>query len=149
MQELSDAFTPIYYWSKLFGIPLKFTKRTRMCDPINITLHFQRKWSSVICLLCFTLNIGGNIAFLAFVHETSLAKSSTRNWNYVINRINYSFATMAIHSTLLFRTCIHWPKLVHLISSWESSLNNKSSQRNYRRLKHVSLVCSTYVLLVS
>lgn len=147
--ELNSAQSPVLRWSRIFGIPAEITRQQRLNGSGQVTLvqRFTSKSSAAICLIFYLLNVGGNIAFLASINETSVPKSTTRTWNFNINRTNYSFATIAIHSTLLFRSCIRWPTLRRMFSSWESS-NKKLSQRNYHQLRRFSITCSLFVLLV-
>lgn len=139
--QLVQALSPIVRWSKIFGIPVEFVNNNRNAG------YVQCKWSTMFSFLVYLFNIGGNIAFLAFIHEFPVQRSSTRSWNFIINRLNYSFATIGIHTALLMRTCICWPALRRLLQSFQSN-SVKLNKKDYRQLKYASIACSSFIILV-
>jgi hypothetical protein len=139
------SLRPITTWLQIFGIqpPLISSVNSNSCCNRFVVLI-------PIAVMFFLLNVGCNAFALGQINWNASKKnisSSTRNWNSIINEINFSFLTLATHSALLFVSYfMAWKSLTEVLQRLEQGHQFDSS--NYKKFRSICIAGSCFMCIV-
>ena len=115
---------------RLLGIPM---------DSSSIRFPILRYWSLTFGWIMFSANVSVNILVIYFPlwkHlNTNNIEMTTSLWNFIINQINITVASMAGHIGLLAWTAPNWSKVVSTLNQIERM--NIFTLNDYNQFRHV------------
>jgi hypothetical protein len=139
------SLKPITTWLHIFGIQpplISSVNRDSYCNRFVVLIP--------IAVVFYCLNVGCNGFALGQMKWNVIKKnysSSTRNWNSIINEINFSFLTLATHSALLFVSYfMAWKGLTEVLRRLEQC--HQLDSGHYKKFRRICTVGSCFMLIV-
>lgn len=140
------SLKPITTWLQIFGI------QPPLISSVNQNSYCNRFLVLIpISVVFYCLNVGCNGFALGQIKWNATKKnyssSSTRNWNSIINEMNFSFLTLATHSALLFVSYfMAWKGLTEVLRRLEQC--NQFDSGHYKKFRRICTVGSCFMLIV-
>jgi hypothetical protein len=139
------SLKPITTWLQMFGIQpplISSVNRDSYCNRFVLLIP--------IAAVFYFLNVGCHGFALGQMKWNVIKKnysSSTRNWNSIINEMNFSFLTLATHSALLFVSYfMAWKGLTEVLRRLEQC--HQFDSGHYTKFRRICTVGSCFMLIV-